>query len=263
MTAAADPSRERFEWDGGENIQFEGEDMSLTVGFSPRRSTETNLVLLKAPEFVQRYIDHFKTFEAKNMVEVGLYQGGSTVFFWHLLPLKRLVGIELEAGAPVLDRFIERRGLGEEIRTYYGTSQDDRARLTEIMASEFGNEPIDLVIDDASHMYPQTRDTFEILFPLLRPGGQHIIEDWRAFSLLRNHAEKPFENVIMHKLIAEIVLLNAARPDIISAIKINPKFVAIERGPAELDPGTFAIEKLARSEGFPAFTISMQDNRPG
>jgi hypothetical protein len=37
---------------------------------------------------------------------------------------------------------------------------------------------VDLVVDDASHTYEATKTSFEILFPLLRPGGIYIIEDW-------------------------------------------------------------------------------------
>ena len=39
-------------------------------------------------------------------------------------------------------------------------------------------EPLDLVIDDASHLYGPTMASFEVLFPRLRPGGLYVIEDW-------------------------------------------------------------------------------------
>ncbi|MFP3608175.1 class I SAM-dependent methyltransferase, partial [Paraburkholderia sp. SIMBA_053] len=35
-----------------------------------------------------------------------------------------------------------------------------------------------LVVDDASHFYEQTKTSFKTLFPLVRPGGLYIIEDW-------------------------------------------------------------------------------------
>ena len=35
---------------------------------------------------------------------------------------------------------------------------------------EFAGEPIDLVIDDASHYYEHSRRSFEIVFPRLREG---------------------------------------------------------------------------------------------
>jgi hypothetical protein len=33
-------------------------------------------------------------------------------------------------------------------------------------------------VDDASHFYEQTKTTFETVFPMLRPGGIYLIEDW-------------------------------------------------------------------------------------
>jgi hypothetical protein len=45
------------------------------------------------------------------------------------------------------------------------------------VAHEF-SAPLDLVIDDASHIYGPTKASFQALFPLLRPGGLYLIEDW-------------------------------------------------------------------------------------
>ena len=44
---------------------------------------------------------------------------------------------------------------------------------------------LDLVIDDASHLYELTRARFVTLFPLLQPGGMYIVEDW-AWSHRQN-----------------------------------------------------------------------------
>jgi hypothetical protein len=37
---------------------------------------------------------------------------------------------------------------------------------------------MNLVVDDASHTYEDTKASFETLFPLLQPGGIYAIEDW-------------------------------------------------------------------------------------
>ena len=79
-----------------------------------------------------------------------------------------------------LAEFIEARGLADRVRPYYGVNQADRGRLTELTVHEFGAEPLDLVIDDASHLLEETRSSFETLFPRLRPGGLYVIEDWPA-----------------------------------------------------------------------------------
>jgi hypothetical protein len=43
---------------------------------------------------------------------------------------------------------------------------------------QFDGGPLDLVVDDCSHLYEPTRASFNELFPRLRPGGAYVIEDW-------------------------------------------------------------------------------------
>ncbi len=62
-------------------------------------------------------------------------------------------------------------------KIHYGTSQDDELRLAQIINHDFGGV-IDLAIDDASHFYDQTKASFKVAFPKVRPGGLYIIEDW-------------------------------------------------------------------------------------
>ena len=52
--------------------------------------------------------------------------------------------------------------------------------MLEIMDREFGDAPLDLVVDDASHLYDETKVALEVLLPRVRPGGLFIIEDWAA-----------------------------------------------------------------------------------
>ena len=62
-------------------------------------------------------------------------------------------------------------------RTHWRTDQRDRDKLEAIVAAEFDG-PLDLVLDDASHLFVPTRTSFELLFPRLAPGGLYVIEDW-------------------------------------------------------------------------------------
>jgi hypothetical protein len=75
------------------------------------------------------------------------------------------------------DKFVATNGGASRIATYWGVDQGDAATLRSIVDKEFSG-PLDLVIDDASHLYAPTKASFETLFPLLRPGGLYIIEDW-------------------------------------------------------------------------------------
>jgi hypothetical protein len=64
------------------------------------------------------------------------------------------------------------------VRIYHGVDQADRDTIRRLVADEFAGQPLDLVIDDASHLLTPSTATFNPLFPRQRPGGLYVIEDW-------------------------------------------------------------------------------------
>ena len=98
------------------------------------------------------------------------------------------------------------------------------------------------MIDDCSHQYEPTRESFEILFPLLRPGGWYIIEDW-AWDLQRPFQDKEHPwgvHPALHPLVLDIVRANPSRPDLVRSLRVYPDFVAVERGPGDARGFTLA-----------------------
>ena len=83
------------------------------------------------------------------------------------------VEISRKPVAPLLDYLSRTENRSVDL----GTSQCDGDKLREIVLGELADE-LDLVVDDASHTYEETRSSFEFLFPLLSPGGIYVIEDW-------------------------------------------------------------------------------------
>lgn len=242
-------SKPRFTWTRNNEMQCEG--VRLLVSLYHIKSHPDRLTLLKTPQFVEKYISRLSGFDAKNVMELGIYNGGSTVFFHHLFELDKLVAVELADSAPDLEAYIERMALGDEIRCYFQTSQDNRDALRNIVSDEFRGVPIDLINDDASHFYPETKASFEILFPHLRAGGLYFIEDWRACGLLMKDGAVTPEKAIVHKLILELVMISLLHPDVIKRIEIEEEFVIVERGPATLDPETFAVADYAQNDALP------------
>lgn len=143
--------------------------------------------LLKTRAMIEGYGPMVAEFQAADCVELGIFRGGSTALLAQVLHPRRLVAVEISPD-PVhsLDRFIEHQGLGETVHTYYGVDQGHRARLVDIVGAEFGTDRLDLVVDDASHLYHPTVASFDVLFPRLRPGGLYVIEDWRNDALWFN-----------------------------------------------------------------------------
>lgn len=157
-------------------FQIDGVEYVSTM---KHRSKRAQLCIKKPPALVEATASLLADFQKANIVELGISQGGSTALTAQLARPRKLVALELDT-EPVtqLQEFIDGTGVGDTVRPYYGVDQSDRQRLRQILDDEFGEEPLDLVMDDASHLLEPTRTSFEVLFPRLRPGGLFVLEDW-------------------------------------------------------------------------------------
>jgi len=139
-------------------------------------------VFYKIEHLVRQYEKFFQArpeFEARRILELGVWDGGGLAFWNEVMRPEKIVGVDIadKEDSGYLREYLRRRELSDRIKTHWRTDQADRKRLREIVEVELGGE-IDLVIDDASHQYDLTKESFEILFPYLRPGGLYVIEDW-------------------------------------------------------------------------------------
>jgi hypothetical protein len=189
------------------------------------------------------------------MVEIGVREGGSTALMALAGRPSKLVAIELADHAPALTDLIEARDL--PVRTYFGVDQGDRQRLTEILDNEFDG-PIDLVVDDASHLYRPTLASFETIFPRLRPGhGVYVIEDWRwqyrLTSGLIRRLNDPTDSAfatggLVGQTMMEAFLLKAVRDDPTSEVA---RSILDAEAAGELTPRQQALLTEARGEPSP------------
>jgi predicted O-methyltransferase YrrM len=198
-----------------------------------------------------------------NVVELGIHHGGSTALFALLFDPAKLVAVDLmPTRVESLDRFIAAHTLQDHVRPYFGVDQADRGHLGSIIDAEFGSTPLDLIVDDASHLYRETCVSFNLLFPRLRPGGLYVIEDWSwqhaqekrlhgfldtpegregVARYLATRAGVAQDAPVSH-LILEVVLTSAYAQDIVAEISsVRRGWTLIRRGSAELDPDTFDI----------------------
>lgn len=97
--------------------------------------------------------------------EVGVKVGESLILWQHLFPHGVVIGVDNDVNAvwPVGTQQI----LAE---------QDDPEVGSEVR--KFAPDGCDLIVDDASHLGHLTMDTFASLWPLVRPGGFYVVEDW-------------------------------------------------------------------------------------
>ncbi len=184
-------------------------------------------------------------FRPNNVLELGIWDGGSIAFWFECLRPQKHVGIDNQrrTDSNYFRRYVASRGLEERIRTYWATDQADQSRLLEIVAQEFVG-PLDLVIDDASHMYGPTRASFEALFPLLRPGGLYIVEDW-AWAHWREFQapSHPWANETeLTRLIVELVELAGSSTELVGSVTVFQGFAVVERGEAAIGDRRFDLE---------------------
>jgi cephalosporin hydroxylase len=130
---------------------------------------------VKTEPYLRVYEDLASNFSPRSILELGIFQGGSYVFLDKLFEPRRMSAVEIgsEPVAPLL-HYLSRT---ENRFVHFGTSQCDGEKLRQIVLDELADE-LDLVVDDASHTYEETKASFEFLFPLLSPGGVYVIEDW-------------------------------------------------------------------------------------
>ena len=142
----------------------------------------------------------------------------------------------------------------------YGVDQADAPALRRIVADEFAGEPLDLVIDDASHVLDPTRASFNVLFPLLRPGGVYVIEDWTVdLDFDRHAAQDPVlaqrirEEIVkrpelahlvpLARLVFEIVLASVYT-DLIEQMEIRAHWLSVVKS-AEPPPPDFDVSRCS------------------
>ncbi len=214
-------------------IELDGVKFSLDVrpGNVRGKSDKDSFVLVKHHAFLDFYDKVKERSNPKDIMEIGMFEGGSMVYFDKLFKPTKLVGLDLRA-APIepLEDYCEDK---DHIKTYYGRSQDKEGTLQ--AARENFPTGIDLVVDDASHLYAQTRATFEMLFPLVRTGGTYIIEDW-AWSHTPNNQNKRvpwWKQKAMTNLIFELTVLAGSYP-VIANMEITRELVSITKGPGTL-----------------------------
>jgi cephalosporin hydroxylase len=213
-------------WDGGDHFRF-----------------------WKIKELVDQYQAFFSlrpSYCPLRLLELGIYDGGSIVFWNEILHPQKYLAVDIleRTDSPYFRHYLESRGLGERIRTFWETDQADKGQLRALVETELDGR-IDMVIDDASHLYDPTRASFEALFPLCVPGGLYIIEDWawdhwKEFS----SPDHPWAGQTrLTQLVIELIEATGTSTELISNIAVYQGFVAIERGPHQfVNPGEFDLK---------------------
>jgi Glycosyltransferase WbsX/Methyltransferase domain len=172
-------------------------------------------------------------FRPRRVLEIGIWDGGSTAFWFEHLRPERLVAIDLRdrEDSPYFRSWVTANGLAGRVRTRWRTDQADRALLRELVERDLGGE-LDLVIDDGSHLEVPTRASFEALFPLLPPGGLYVIEDWawEHWPEFQDPGHVWAGEESLSALVCDLVAATGSSQTLIRGLSVHEGFVVVERG---------------------------------
>jgi len=216
----------------------------------PPPSSDEVIYVHKDFDFVAAIDETLARIRPRRMIEIGIYDGGSAIYWQHRHDPERLVAFDISPEAPHFARYLARNKLTDTVRVHLGVDQADGDRMRAAIERDFGGEPVDAIIDDASHQHAETKAAFETAFPCLRAGGAYIIEDWAWGHTHNWPADAWAEKPLMSPLLCEFMLACGHRSGVIDKIEIDRRFAVIWRGSAELPKDGFRLADHYVARGF-------------
>jgi predicted O-methyltransferase YrrM len=235
-------------WRGHQVLEVDGVEF-VAQGVTKRfTSSRDRFCLVKRPDLVDAYLVLLADLQPATIVELGTFQGGSCALMALAGGPDVLVSVELsEERVPALDALIAERGLRDRVHVYHAVDQADAATLSDLVDRHLAGRPLDLVVDDASHLVAPSRASFNVLFPRLRPRGVYIIEDW-SWAHIGYGTHRPAETPLT-VLVFEITMTLPSRPGLIAELRIDRDWAMVVRGDAELDTTAFDISTCYSERG--------------
>jgi hypothetical protein len=230
--------------------EFEIDDLAFVLPNAASHSDPSRIVVLKDRGFIDSYLGSLPELAVRRAFGFGIWQGGSAIFLTKLLNLELFVCVDLSPTNADVENTIERAGLSKKIKPYFEVQQDNADRVREIIEQEFGNDPPDLIIDDASHLYEATKQSFQISFPYLKEGGYYVIENWSWAHWPENQtgSERGVEQPAMTNLIIELVVLLPSS-DMIESISVRQGFVIVKKKASRFKAQLLNINDTLRMRG--------------
>lgn len=186
-------------------------------------TSEQRVAILKDRNFIDNYLGLIERLDPKRVFEIGFFQGGMPLFLADMSNVEKVVSIDWNPPNTHLEKLVKTHSLSNKLKFVGNVDQGDAAKVHAIAQAEFEGKPIDLIIDDCSHYYQQTKGCFEHMFSLLRPGGVYVIEDWGWThwpTAPWNTAKSHFNGMeSMSNLMFEIIMAFASTRGIIASIE--------------------------------------------
>ena len=206
----------------------QGVEMAATIAAPPANTAPPNPLrrcfdeiadgpgCVKWDHYFELYHRHFAPFVggAPRIMEVGVYSGGS-LGMWrrYFGPTSMVYGVDIEPAC--------RSYAGEGVEIIIG-DQSDPAFWADVRAKV---QPVDIFIDDGSHLPDHQILTLCEMIGHLRPGGVYVCEDLHGF---------PNRFATFALGLAAVVSANKTLARLIGGVHTYPAMTVIER--AAVDP---------------------------
>lgn len=235
-------------WEWNDNVLRSPQGTQfVAVGKKWFPSEPDRFCIAKRPDLVDAHLALVAEMRPRAIVELGILQGGGAALLALATDATIICFDRTVERVAALDEFVTRNQLNDRVHLRYATDQADAEALLNGVNSAIGEEPLDLVIDDASHLVGPSTSSFNALFPRLRPGGIYAIEDW-SWAHVGYGSHLPSE-VPLTRLVFELTMAVPTRPGMVADIRITRDWALVRRGEAEIDPRSFAVADLYSERG--------------
>ena len=197
-------------------------------------------------QYTAHYQNHFNQLRLKELIllEIGVggyknpREGGNSLRMWkHYFPKSHISGIDI----------YDKSALVEDRITIFQGSQNDPDFLNSVL-KKIG--PVDIVIDDGSHINEHVLTSFKVIFPQMSPNGIYVVEDTHTSYLPRSGGDskhlnnlnttvgffKSLADELNHSAIKDSGYKMVFSPHHLSSIHFYKNLVIIKKGENEGSP---------------------------
>lgn len=148
---------------------------------------------------VHSYLDLYdrllvnKRESAKNVLEVGIYHGGSIKLWYDYFPNATIYGLDIIDNNNVWDVLKN----NDRIKLYTSTNAYDEGKFKENFLDK--NIKCDVMLDDGPHTLQSMKDFIRLYSQIMTEDGILIIEDiqeWEWIDILKNHVPESFKQYV-------------------------------------------------------------------
>ena len=210
-------------------FQIQGVNFKFTTDYFSKTSLE-EVILLKPKHDLDYYSSLIPRDRDVWIFEIGVFEAGSALALAAMHPNVHVIGIDF-TNKPHLDDVIKSLGFEDRVKIFHSVDQKDESKILEIFSKSLKNNLIDLVIDDGSHMYVETKESFEFVFPFVKEGGYYVIENWNwAHYSGVYQSSKWNDKPALTNLIFELIMVHGTDSSLIRDIYIRDISFVLQKG---------------------------------